>query len=204
MNLLSPNDRFPLPMTGIRLCDIAERHEWRGPDEEKVVYRRLCLDDCKIDEMSILDGIVDWKGFYLDGEEAPFNRDLAEGLPHNIQTEVRAGIRGIDSDGGNRGESVLYYRVPVLSVIDRLRRRAMVRGEVDYSRYVPEMIRWALAGWDNVITSDGNPADFNPENVGKLPLGAVNILWDRISRLIAGEELRGERELKNSTPTSGD
>ncbi|MFC2076622.1 hypothetical protein ACFLT7_06020 [candidate division KSB1 bacterium] len=204
MDLLSSNDRFPLETPGIKLMDTTERHEWNGPAGEKIIYRRLCLEDYGVENMSVLDGIVEWKGFKLDGEDVPFKRDLAEGLPYRIQARVRGGIRAADIDGGERESSVLYYRVPVISVIDRLRQRSTVRGKLNHMRYMSEMVRWALVDWDKVTTSIDNSADFNPGNVGKLPLEAVDLLWEKLLWWIEGEEEREERELKNSAPTSGD
>jgi hypothetical protein len=91
-----------------------------------------------------------------------------------------------------------------MSVIDRVRSRSIVRGKVDYSRYTPEMVRWALVGWDNVVCPAGGPAEFDAENVGSLPLEVVDLFWEKLLAHISGEEEREERELKNSKPTSGD
>jgi len=204
MNLISENERFGLALPRVVLVDPAERHTWEGPGGEKIHYRRLAFSEAYRPGAKVIDGILDWSGFTLDGEEVPFSKDLAEKLPN--LAEIAGLIRSSDpeSPAEREGGSTLFYRRPSIGVINRLQAESMRRGEIDFNRFVPAMIGYSLVGWEGVFTVNGNPAEFSPTLRDQLPLEAVDALWEVILEVIRGETERWERELKNSMPASGD
>ncbi len=208
MNLLSDKDRKPLKTPLIRLVDPSEKYEWTGRENDSIWYRRMSLADYELPDASYLDAIKDWRGFRLDGAEIPYCRDLADALPQWIKNEIEIGINAICPPQVDKSdivrESILYYRVPFGATVDRLRKQATVRGAIDIARYSANVVRWALMDWEGVLTSEGNPADYNPDNINRLPNGAIGLLFGKLIEWIAGIEERQEAELKNSMPTSGD
>ncbi len=199
------DDAERLEITGVPrtvLVDDSERYVWKGPNGEKIHYKRFSLDHTYRLNLGLYKGIVNWTGFTKGGKAVKYSAGMTERLPYLRTVSALVAASTPEKVEAPDTDTILYYRRPIISKAVAIQEKSMVRGKLDFSIFVPSMIRYCLVDWKGVYTIDGNGVDFDADLIPSLPADTADIFWTVIQGLTQDGVQAWENELKNSTPTS--
>ena len=68
-------------------------------------------------------------------------------------------------------ESGFYYKRPPSKIQRDLAAKHTIRGELQASLYLEELISWSITGWFGFVNTEGETIEYKPEYLERVPDG---------------------------------